>query len=300
MKQKILMLLAAVLLSSVNAFAQSEDSESLKGDVNGDGIVDVADIAAIIDIMANGGGTVEETAYYYYAGWTLPTVDNVNEIINEEYPAESGSTVMHKAGKKTSSPSTMDYTTNSLYNKNEKTNYYVLVPTGHAIYDIIGTNVTTQAFTSQGTITVGNIVHTIYKSNSTSRNIGAIIIRSTNEETAWYYYAGWTLPTADNVETIITETYPTSSSDSTQHAAGKKTTSKSSFSLATVNLYYSVAKTNYYVLVPTGHAIYDTVFGIQMGTDSFTSQGTITVGNQMHTIYKSVDTTRNIGSIEIR
>ena len=121
----------------------------------------------------------------------------------------------------------------------------------------------------------------------------------TADAPVYYYYIGWTLPTASNVDTIITETYPTSSSDATQHAAGKKTTSKSSFSLATVNLYYSVAKTNYYVLVPTGQAIYDTVFGLP-GSDLFTSQGTITVGNQIHTIYKSVETSRNIGSIEIK
>jgi hypothetical protein len=120
------------------------------------------------------------------------------------------------------------------------------------------------------------------------------------QETAYYYYAGWTLPTVDNVDEIINETYPASSSDNTQHAAGKKTTTKSSFSLASVNLYNSEAKTYYYVLVPTGQAIYDTVFNQQMGIKSFTSQGTITVGNQTHTIYKSVDTTRNIGSIEIK
>ena len=124
--------------------------------------------------------------------------------------------------------------------------------------------------------------------------------RTTIQQTQYYYYAGWTLPTAANVDTIIAETYPESSGSSTQHIAGKKTTSKSSFSLATVNLYYSVAKANYYVLVPTGHAIYDTVFGQQMGSDSFTSEGTITVGNQIHTIYKSVGTTRNITSIEIK
>ena len=65
MKQKILMLLAVVLLSSASAFAQSGNSEPLKGDVNGDGMVDVADIAAIIDIMANGGGTVDGKQYWY-------------------------------------------------------------------------------------------------------------------------------------------------------------------------------------------------------------------------------------------
>ena len=144
MKQKILMLLAAVLLSSVNAFAQSGDSESLKGDVNGDGIVDVADIAAIIDIMANGGGTVEETAYYYYAGWTLPTADNVETIITETYPTSSSDSTQHAAGKKTTSKSSFSLATVNLYYSVAKTNYYVLVPENHAIYDtVFNTNMTT-------------------------------------------------------------------------------------------------------------------------------------------------------------
>lgn len=85
MKQKILMLLAAVLLSSVSAFAQSGNSEPLKGDVNGDGIVDVADIAAIIDIMANGGGT--QSKCYFYVGTEKPTSLSQASVI-ESYPAE--------------------------------------------------------------------------------------------------------------------------------------------------------------------------------------------------------------------
>jgi hypothetical protein len=174
MKTKKLFLMAAMLLMSVCSFAQN--NSPLKGDVNEDGQVDVADIAAVINIMKNGGGTAEAPVYYYYAGWTLPTVDNVNEIINEEYPAESGSTVMHKAGKKTTSKSNMDYTSNTLYNANVKATYYVLVPTGHAIYDSLNNNVL-EIFTSKGNITVGNQTHTIYADNSTSRNINAIIIK---------------------------------------------------------------------------------------------------------------------------
>lgn len=49
--KKFLMLLAAVLLSCVSAMAQNSP---LKGDVNGDGKVDVADIVAILEIMKNG------------------------------------------------------------------------------------------------------------------------------------------------------------------------------------------------------------------------------------------------------
>lgn len=115
--------------------------------------------------------------YYYYAGWTLPTTSNVDTIIAETYPSASGSSTNHTAGKKTTSKSTMDYTSNTLYNANAKATYYVLVPTGHAIYDSLNNNVIASTFTSKGNITVGNQTHTIYASNSTSRNIGAIIIK---------------------------------------------------------------------------------------------------------------------------
>ena len=70
MKQKIFMLLAAVLLSSANLFAQS--NEPLKGDVNEDGVVDVADVVAVIDIIAKSQNN-SETTYYWYVGQTDPS-----------------------------------------------------------------------------------------------------------------------------------------------------------------------------------------------------------------------------------
>ncbi|MBR6202063.1 MAG: hypothetical protein IKQ62_03560 [Bacteroidaceae bacterium] len=63
MKTKFFMLLAAVLLSA-SAFAQSGTNGTLKGDVNGDGVVDVADINAIIKIMKDGGGTANQNTWY--------------------------------------------------------------------------------------------------------------------------------------------------------------------------------------------------------------------------------------------
>ena len=53
MKKK-LFLMAAMLLASIGAFAQSNNNPQ-RGDVNGDGKVDVADITAVISIMKNGG-----------------------------------------------------------------------------------------------------------------------------------------------------------------------------------------------------------------------------------------------------
>lgn len=73
MKTKKLFLMAAVLLSSVSAFAQSGNNEPLKGDVNEDGTVDVADITAVIKIMRDGGGTAEQPKYYWYVGKSVPT-----------------------------------------------------------------------------------------------------------------------------------------------------------------------------------------------------------------------------------
>ena len=79
--KKIFTLLAAVLLSCVGAFAQSGTIDPAKGDVNGDGVVDVADVNAIISIMKDGGGAVDVSGKkYFYLGTTQPTADNYQSL----------------------------------------------------------------------------------------------------------------------------------------------------------------------------------------------------------------------------
>ena len=75
MKRIFFLLLAAALIGSMSVNAQTGktakkvgSSTSLKGDVNGDGVVDVADIAAIIAIIKNNEGTSSNTKYYWYVG----------------------------------------------------------------------------------------------------------------------------------------------------------------------------------------------------------------------------------------
>ena len=89
MRTRIMTMLAALLLISTGAFAQSSETP-LKGDVNEDGKVDVADINAIIKIMRDAGGTAEAPTYYWYAGQTqpssisgTPTVDDTNFTNNK-------------------------------------------------------------------------------------------------------------------------------------------------------------------------------------------------------------------------
>lgn len=77
MKQKIFFVLAALMmLTGTSAMAQSE---TLKGDVNGDGAVDVADIAAVIQIMKDNGDI--ETKYYWYVGQENPaSIDDITKL----------------------------------------------------------------------------------------------------------------------------------------------------------------------------------------------------------------------------
>ena len=78
MKKKLLLFITALLLISTGAFAQSGETP-LKGDVNEDGKVDVADINAVIKIMKDAGGTAEETIYYF--GTIKPNISNYQTLI---------------------------------------------------------------------------------------------------------------------------------------------------------------------------------------------------------------------------
>ena len=76
MKTKIIFLMAAMLLMSVCSFAQNGNTP-LKGDVNGDGKVDVADIVAILKIMKDAGGqgeSKENTVTFIDRGTVLKTI----------------------------------------------------------------------------------------------------------------------------------------------------------------------------------------------------------------------------------
>ena len=68
MKQRFFMLMATVLLMSTSVFAQN--TENWDGDVNKDGVVDVADINAVIYLMKEAAGEYDGRIYYYYAGVT--------------------------------------------------------------------------------------------------------------------------------------------------------------------------------------------------------------------------------------
>ena len=149
MKQKLLMMLAALMLMGTSAMAQSE---TLKGDVNGDGAVDVADIAAVIQIMRSEVVANRQTVHYLYVGVTDPTTLSPLVVGNEKLDEWSEIVI---------TPTSLKfYKTDENWDEHY---WYLAVPAeyGFNVYDNGGNNIT-----SQFTISVGKIAdvdYTIYK-----------------------------------------------------------------------------------------------------------------------------------------
>ena len=81
MKVKIFALVAAFfMLMGGSAWAQAD----VKGDVNGDGVVNEQDIAAILLIMQQAGGVEQDVKYYWYVGaMSEADATNTSTLLNK-------------------------------------------------------------------------------------------------------------------------------------------------------------------------------------------------------------------------
>ena len=92
--KRFIFLVAAMLLS-VGTFAQSGNNGTpLKGDVNEDGVVNLADVTALVNLILNGGGgTAQTTTYYWYVGHVtneqVEDSDQLKSIVNGKNPTTS-------------------------------------------------------------------------------------------------------------------------------------------------------------------------------------------------------------------
>jgi len=166
MKSKIGFLLTAFLmLFSVSANAQSGETP-IKGDVNGDGVVDIADINAIIDIMKNGGGTEGESLYYFYVGLEKPTsasnpaANIVGDkqvgwhLIGDTVEGYSLSNPIYNGGY-----SSQTINVNADY---DDVDFYVAIPTETHLHDGLG-NELDSGFIIQSNVTIDNHTYNIFK-----------------------------------------------------------------------------------------------------------------------------------------
>ncbi len=162
--KKFLMLLAAVLLSCASAMAQNSP---LKGDVNGDGKVDVADIVAILDIMKNGTKEIQSIK------WTSTTAVNGTTGTT---PALGDITLTYNDG-----------TTGTVaYNASGVTLYA----------DAAGNTPFSNA--NAGTFNVWAKYCGMMTTNSKQVTLSAPVVGT------YYWYAGTTEPTASNIASIKT------------------------------------------------------------------------------------------------
>ena len=160
--KKFFMLLAAVLLSSASAIAQSGNNEPLKGDVNGDGVVDVADIAAVIAIIKNNAAL--QTTYYWYVGQTDPsTMTSISPIVTD-----TTSPGWREIGTTLPTYSSSNMLWNGAQNSilfGGRTEYYIALPNNTLkVYNSGGDN-EIDGCTSLGTKVINSVTYYVYKRN---------------------------------------------------------------------------------------------------------------------------------------
>lgn len=152
-------MLAVMLLGSASAMAQSGNIDPARGDVNGDGIVDVGDINAILKIMRDGGGPVTVGGYYYwYVGSTQP--------VSSSDVTSSGWTKLN------SKPSQIDVNTDMVI---PPVVWYVAIPHeyGFQPYDSTGGAPDSAGWT-KSQVTIQNVSYDVFTSNGSAPRVNAI------------------------------------------------------------------------------------------------------------------------------
>ena len=158
MKTKIISLMAALLmLLSTSAMAQSND---LKGDVNGDGIVDVADIAAVIAIMKqNDDG---KTKYYWYVGQENPaSMTSISPIVDDN-TSPGWRLIGTSVPTYSASNKLWDGVTNQITFADRDVYYYAVPSSNIKIYDDTGASVMDTFTQSEVTIGEQEVLHGWY------------------------------------------------------------------------------------------------------------------------------------------
>ena len=171
-------LLLFVMLCSIGTYAQG--NTPIKGDVNGDGVVDLADIIAVIEIMKNGGGTGGNSPYYWYVGGEKPTSASnpAANLAPSGYKTVLGGGTARYPGWRVIG-NTLDNISedNPLYNGGiyeqcinidanfNDVDFYIAVPVEFALYDSDGKNYSNQ-YLFESNVTIAGHQYNIYKDHN--------------------------------------------------------------------------------------------------------------------------------------
>ena len=166
MKKKILSLLAAFfMLFGTSAMAQVDST--LEGDVNGDGVVDIADITAVIAIIKQNAEA--NPTYYWYVGQTNPTnMTSISPVVDKNSNKEGWRLI--GTSLQTYSSSNKLTTGFILTGLPDMNHMYLAIPTTSTVTDICprdgagndGTKV--NMYTRLTDKVIGGVTYKIYKS----------------------------------------------------------------------------------------------------------------------------------------
>ena len=155
---KKLFLMAAMLLAGVCAFAQ--DNNPIKGDVNGDGKVDRADINAVIGMMkSNLMLEYGKTVHYWYVG-TIPPTDPSNP---DENTGTNKWTALYEK------PDQIAIGTQSIF---PPETWYIAIPSsyGYQCYDMTGSETQPTVY-NKSQITINGILYDLFTSDEEDSNV---------------------------------------------------------------------------------------------------------------------------------
>ena len=175
MKTKIFALVAAFfMLMGGSAWAQAD----VKGDVNGDGVVNEQDIAAILLIMQQAGGVEQDVKYYWYVGQSNPAeMTTITSTVGAE-----GWRLISNPNTVSQSNPLFDTTTTSddKIVGTSKNYWFIAIPAdkSYKIYDSdYADQIAAGNFEKQSsTVSFNNVNYTVYKGVGTARNFDGYTI----------------------------------------------------------------------------------------------------------------------------
>ena len=173
---KHLFAVCLLLLVATTATAQSQSDNTqtkavsaTKADVNGDGVVNEADIAEIIAIMQQENGT----KYYWYVGQENPaSMTSITPVVSDT-SSPGWRLIGTSIPTYSASNKLWDGVTNGI-TFNARDIYYYAVPSSNIkIYDDTGASVMEVFTTSE--VTIGGVKYYVYTSDSKARGIAWMV-----------------------------------------------------------------------------------------------------------------------------